>query len=517
MQLDPSACKVRYNGQPFHLSSKEYSLLELFLRHQERIFSQGTLIEQLWALEDIPTENAIRAHIKGLRKKLKEVGVGDCIETVYGLGYRLKEAQIGKGAGYQENEKETESKESYSEQPTSNQPTHKEALSEISEFWEQYRAQYCERLCVIEQAISALHTKNLIEDLRQQAQREAHTLKGSLGLFGLERGSELSHEIEQLLKAVDNLNQEQKAHLAELTLSLRQVLEQPLSKTNSLVEVPNQHRCSQEAVLSRQWRLLIVDDDAVLAQQLAKTASDWNMEAELATNLAQARSLIAQKLPDIVLLDLTFSDLTEDGFGLLTELATYQPQLPVIVFTAQESFAERIKVARLGGKGFLHKPIAPTKVMEMIRTTLMQATAQILQPAYATDAQLLIVDDDAQLLNILRVLLQPWGFQVALLNDPQQFWSTLEEVKPDLLMLDIEMPEISGLDLCQVIRNDLRWGDLPILMLSAHTDDETIQRVFIAGADDYVSKPVRAAELVARVIRRLEHAKVLKKLRGLED
>lgn len=88
LQLDPSACQASYQGQPFHLSSKEYSLLELFLRHPQRIFSHGTLIEHLWLLEDTPTENAIRAQIKGLRKRLKEIGVEDWLETVYGLGYR---------------------------------------------------------------------------------------------------------------------------------------------------------------------------------------------------------------------------------------------------------------------------------------------------------------------------------------------------------------------------------------------------------------------------------------------
>jgi DNA-binding response OmpR family regulator len=89
-------------------------------------------------------------------------------------------------------------------------------------------------------------------------------------------------------------------------------------------------------------------------------------------------------------------------------------------------------------------------------------------------------------------------------------------VKPDLLMLDIEMPPVNGIHLCQEIRNDLRWEYLPILMISASTDDDTIQRVFMAGADDYVSKPIRAAELVARVIRRLEHAVALKRLRDRE-
>lgn len=377
LQLDPSACQVSYKGQPFHLSAKEYRLLELFLRHPQRIFSHGTLIEHLWALENIPTENAVRAQIKGLRKKLKEVGVEDCIETVYGLGYRLKEAEAGK-----RNNKTREQGEP---------PLDSQSQQQISTFWEQYREQYCDRLSIIEQAISALQTSTLTEELRQQAQREAHTLKGSLGLFGLDRASELSREIEQLFKVIDDLDRKQKEDLAELRLNLRQELEQPLSETKPSAGVVNHS--------------------------------------------------------------------------------------------------------------------APSQKLEVLQRSLRVSKGE---------SQLLIVDDDAQLLDVLRVMLQPWGFQVSLLSDPQQFWNTLEKVKPDLLMLDIEMPEVNGIDLCQVIRNNLYWEDLPILMISASSDDETIQRVFMAGADDYVSKPIRAAELVARTIRRLEHAKLLKKLRGLE-
>lgn len=73
LRLDPSLCQVRYKGQPVHLSAKEYKLLELFLRHPQRIFSYGTLIEHLWALEEIPTENAIRAQIKGVRKNCEKL------------------------------------------------------------------------------------------------------------------------------------------------------------------------------------------------------------------------------------------------------------------------------------------------------------------------------------------------------------------------------------------------------------------------------------------------------------
>ncbi len=122
-------------------------------------------------------------------------------------------------------------------------------------------------------------------------------------------------------------------------------------------------------------------------------------------------------------------------------------------------------------------------------------------------AKLLIVDDDLAMLAVLQSLLQPWGFQVQLLSDARQFWQVLEEFSPDLVLLDVKMPNISGLDLCQSIREAPRWHDLPIVFMSGYSDVDTIQEVFSAGADDYIRKPIVAPELVARVLSWLERAR----------
>jgi len=73
------------------------------------------------------------------------------------------------------------------------------------------------------------------------------------------------------------------------------------------------------------------------------------------------------------------------------------------------------------------------------------------------------------------------------------------------------MPEFDGIDLCQVLRNDLEWSDLPVIFFSAHTESEKIEQVFEAGADDYVTKPIMGRELVARVLNRLERVQMLRR------
>ena len=91
VNLNPSTREVSYSDRPLHLTPKEYSILELFLRNEQRVLSRNFIIEHIWTLEDPPQEDSIKAHIKSLRHKLKAVGASpDLIETVYGIGYRLK-------------------------------------------------------------------------------------------------------------------------------------------------------------------------------------------------------------------------------------------------------------------------------------------------------------------------------------------------------------------------------------------------------------------------------------------
>jgi DNA-binding response OmpR family regulator len=90
--LDPNSCEVSYAGHRLHLTPKEYKILELFLRNSRRVLSRSAILDHLWSYEDPPGQEAVKVHIKDLRKKLKIVGAPpDFIETVYGLGYRLKQ------------------------------------------------------------------------------------------------------------------------------------------------------------------------------------------------------------------------------------------------------------------------------------------------------------------------------------------------------------------------------------------------------------------------------------------
>lgn len=92
LQLDASTFEVTYADQPLQLTPKEFALLELLISTGRRVLSRTGIIEHIWSLDNPPTEETVKSHIKSVRQKLKLAGAPeDFIETVHGLGYRLKQ------------------------------------------------------------------------------------------------------------------------------------------------------------------------------------------------------------------------------------------------------------------------------------------------------------------------------------------------------------------------------------------------------------------------------------------
>ncbi len=481
LHLDPSSCEVTYAGKVLHITAKEYSILELFLRNNQRTFSRSAIVDHLWAADvDPPEDDTIKSHIKSLRQKLKAAGAPyNFIETVYGLGYRLKP-----------NVKKQKSQVSKKEST----PTQQEIFSAaFAKAREDFQAKVSSRIAVLEQASNALKEGTLNSGLQQNAEQEAHKLAGSLGSFGFARGSLLAEKIESIFQSQTPINQVQSQHLCELVNELQWELEQ----------TPND-LTGDERALNEQCQkvLLIVSDDRQVVERLVKEAATQGMHIDIAINTADARSAIESSSPDVVLLDLDCSDGVKDSLKLLTELSNRTPPIPALVFTDRSNFTDRVKVARAGGRSFLHKSMPPKQMLELATRTL--------QPIAASKARVMVVDDDPQVLTVIRNLLELWGIKLTTLEDPRRFWDTLTECSPDLLVLDLKMPYVNGIELCQVVRNDPYWSKLPVLFLTVHVKADTVDRIFAAGADDCISKPIEGATLITRIFKRLERIQLIK-------
>lgn len=502
LQVNPDTAEVIYGEKVIHLTPKEYNLLELFLRNPRRIFSRSAMLDRIWSAGEFPQEEAVTAHIKGLRHKLKAAGMSvDLVETVYGLGYRLK--SLPEDIDHQKIVRETvqtaKSEETLSAQSSgqslelNNDDRRLKVLSVVAEIRGKLITNFIEKVVIFDRAIAQLKTGTLDNELRQEAQAEAHKLVGSLGTLGMPKGSVVARKIEDLFKGENILKPGTAQQIEGFLHLLKQIFDRPPEPESELV-----------TAIAEKRRILIVDDDSVQSDRLKIAASGSGFEIEVANSPEAARNAISQQPPDAILLDLTFSRVQENGLTLLAELRTEKPDIPVMVFSGHNQLSDRIEVARLGASGFLHKSIPPADILKAI--------AQLLDQTGAAEAKVMVVDDDVHLLAALTMILQPWGLQVTTLDEPEKFWEVLETTCPDLLILDVEMPGYSGIELCLAVRNDLRWSKLPVLFLTAHSESEIVRQMFVAGADDYVNKPIVEPELIARILNRLERTQLRHKL-----
>ena len=122
--------------------------------------------------------------------------------------------------------------------------------------------------------------------------------------------------------------------------------------------------------------------------------------------------------------------------------------------------------------------------------------------------RILVVDDEPDVTELLKYNLEQAGYRCQELNDPLLFVSAARDFQPDLMILDIMMAELSGLQLCRIARADPLLKDVPIIFLTAKGEVEDRVKGLESGADDYISKPFRIKELVLRSGKLIErHAK----------
>lgn len=361
----------------------------------------------------------------------------------------------------------------------------------VGALWDKFRDTIFARVDAVDGAAVALLEGKLDEETRRGAEREAHKLAGAAGSFGFAEASRLAREAEGILGGSATLAPAEVLRLGELAVALRAELERG--------PAPAPEPARVHAADDRPF-LLVVDEDRELAERLAIEAGGRQFRTEVAAGVPQARRVLSRQRPDLVLLDLSSEDGLPAGLEFLAELSRREPPIPAVVLTARSDFTDRVEVARRGGRGFLQKPVSPKQAVDAVLGVLRERT-----PA---DTHLLAVDDDPAVLAAVRALLEPRGIRVTTLGDPLRFWDTLEQTAPDVLVLDVDMPHLGGLELCRVVRNDPRWTGIPVLFLTARTDADTVQRVFAAGADDFVAKPFVGPELVTRLTNRLDRVQL---------
>ena len=262
--------------------------------------------------------------------------------------------------------------------------------------------------------------------------------------------------------------------------------------------------------------ILLVEDtpaNLALASKLLRAAGQDVLTAETA---AGGIALAREKHPDLVLMDLGLPDM--NGWDALREIRSNEDTaaLRVIAFTAHAMVGDRARVLKAGFDGYLSKPIDFATFADSVDQLLkVEAAPQVDAVAPATQITapratprvsmgrerplILAVDDEPANLALLRKLLRHQGYDVVEAANGRAALDAITDHLPDLVCLDVMMPDLDGIEVCQQLRHQAEHVGLPILLVTALNRPEDKARGLEAGANDFLSKPFDEIELAARV------------------
>ena len=113
--------------------------------------------------------------------------------------------------------------------------------------------------------------------------------------------------------------------------------------------------------------------------------------------------------------------------------------------------------------------------------------------------KIVVLEDEAEYANMLRLRLEAAGYTVRVANDPKTGLEVIEGMRPDLVLMDINMPGMTGFETCKILKNNSELADIPVIFLTARIATDDVLEGFDVGGVDYLTKPVDAKVLLARV------------------
>ena len=184
--------------------------------------------------------------------------------------------------------------------------------------------------------------------------------------------------------------------------------------------------------------------------------------------------------------------------------AALSPYCPVILATRNRSFPFRLAAAEAGVTALIRRPVDPSELSEWLGHLDAAARAEAISVT--------IVDDDWLTAELNAAVLRASGMSVTIVNDPTQALRAIEDARPDLVLMDMRMPEVDGIRLAQVIRQSRDLISLPIVFLSAERDEARQLSARRLGGDDFIAKTVPPDRLVSLVRMRAERSRALRSL-----
>ena len=350
------------------------------------------------------------------------------------------------------------------------------------------------------------------KDTLQLLYHLVHKLSGSGPTFGFTSISERAGRLEAAIKRlmVNGLapSPEEKRSVDQAVASLR------LIAAAAAAERPgfsSREEESEDWAVSKmdaqrsefeKYTILVADDEAFLRTKLVLILREAGFRVEEAENGVAALTQAKIQRPDVILMDYLMPVM--DGVEAIRQLRQ-DPLLcktPILLLTTHQKINDVQRALDCDVNGYLAKPFDPVQVIEQVKAFLPTAMANGQLDANGQDTQkkhILIVDDYVLYRRKIALILQNAGYHVAEADNGVMALKQAKERLPDLILMDVMMPVMDGLEATQHIREDESLRRVPIIMLTSNVRMKDVPIALASGADAYIAKPQSAEKIIEKV------------------
>ena len=377
-----------------------------------------------------------------------------------------------------------------------------------------FREQLPERVNTIQALVEYMFESPADPENINQLRQNVHSLAGAGGSFGFMMLSEKARELEQcLVPLIDGNIVPSSSELEVLGCLFNEIVDLADKGTDDDRDYTRMTHVSVRELSSSTYQasadarveanlIYIVEDDLVLAEDLTIRLQQFGYKTKTFNDVASAEAALKQRQPFVILVDLGLPEGELSGPGMVARFAQEYSAVKVIFMSTRSDWQARLACARVGGSAYFTKPIDTRELIDRLDTL---STGKEDEPF-----RVLIVDDVEVLARHYSLVLESAGVDTTVVTDVSKMLDVIINKKPELILMDLYMPECTGIEAARVIRQINEYIDVPIVFLSTENEVSHQMEAMKIGGDDFLHKPIRDDHLVASVTTRAQRFRHLR-------